>query len=243
MNLLLISNSTMAGEEYLSWPQPFILDFVRKNKIKSIAFIPYAGISLSNSGLNESYDIYTNKVKTVMEQFGVTVTSVHNTDTPADVVENSDCIMVGGGNTFFLTYMLYNTGLMAVIRNMAIVGKPYIGWSAGSNMACPTLKTTNDMPIVEPQSFNCLNLIPFQINPHYLDANPDGHGGETRQQRIEEFLIANPSVKVVGLREGSLLHISDDKIELKGSKRLRLFQFEELPMEFNPGENLDFLLK
>lgn len=243
MNLLLISNSTMAGEEYLNWPRPFILDFVKKNKIKSIAFIPYAGISLSQKGLNDSYDVYTNKVKTVMEQLGVKVISVHSANNPADVIKNSDCIMVGGGNTFFLTYMLYNTGLMAVIRNMAIAGKPYIGWSAGSNLACPTLKTTNDMPIVEPQSFNCLNLVPFQINPHYLDANPDGHGGETRQQRIEEFLIANPLVKVAGLREGSLLHISGDKIELKGSKRLRLFQFEELPMEFNPGENLDFLLK
>jgi dipeptidase E len=117
-----------------------------------------------------------------------------------------------------------------------------MGWSAGSNVACPALKTTNDMPITQPESFNCLNLIPFQINPHYLDANPEGHGGETREQRIEEFLTVNRDMTVVGLREASLLWIEDDKIELKGQKPIRLFKFGQAPTEFDVGADIGFLL-
>jgi dipeptidase E len=117
-----------------------------------------------------------------------------------------------------------------------------MGWSAGANVACPSLKTTNDMPIIEPASFNTLNLVPFQINPHYLDANPEGHGGETRQQRIEEFLVVNKKIKVLGLREASMLYLEGKLLKLLGSRDMRLFEFDKDPVEYKPGTDLSFLL-
>ena len=120
---------------------------------------------------------------------------------------------------------------------------PYIGWSAGSNVACPTIMTTNDMPVVEPDSFSSFNLIPFQINPHYLDANPAGHAGETREQRIEEFIEANPDVYVVGLREGTMLLAEKKKLNLIGPRPARIFRKGMAPKEVSTGDNLSFLLK
>ncbi len=117
-----------------------------------------------------------------------------------------------------------------------------MGWSAGSNVACPTLMTTNDMPIIQPESFNCLNLLPFQINPHYLDANPEGHGGETREQRIEEFLVVNKNMKVLGLREASLLFVEGKLMKLLGSRPLRLFTYGNKPEEFEAGSDLSQFL-
>jgi dipeptidase E len=117
-----------------------------------------------------------------------------------------------------------------------------LGWSAGANVACPTLRTTNDMPIVEPESMNCLNLVPFQINPHYLDVTVEGHGGETREQRLEEFLVVNHDVYVVGLREGTLLTLNKQKIELKGKRPARIFKSGLNPREIQPGGDLRFLL-
>jgi len=149
---------------------------------------------------------------------------------------------VGGGNTFRLVQMMHDTGIMAAIREKALAGTPFIGWSAGSNVACPTLRTTNDMPIIQPSSFNTLNLVPFQINPHYLDVNPEGHGGETREQRINEFQALNPEVVVVGLREASALHLDGEKLHLLGERSMRVFNAAKEPVEFKPGMNLDFLL-
>ena len=180
MKLLLISNSTMAGEAYLGWPQKHISDFLNRHKVKKVCFVPYAGVSLSNKSLEDSYDIYTQKVAAVFNALGFELESVHKAVNPVQMVREAESIVVGGGNTFHLVAALYETGLMEVISEKALAGTPYVGWSAGSNVACPTLMTTNDMPIVEPKSFKTLNLIPFQINPHYLDANPEGHGGETR---------------------------------------------------------------
>jgi dipeptidase E len=132
--------------------------------------------------------------------------------------------------------------LIESIRERVEAGLPYIGWSAGSNVACPTIKTTNDMPIVEPPSFNALNLVPFQINPHYTDEKLANHSGETREQRLAEFLKANPTVTVVGLREGSILRIEGERIELLGGKRARIFRNGEEAKELGRADSLEFLL-
>ena len=139
--------------------------------------------------------------------------------------------------------MTQDNGLIDVIRKKVKAGTPYIGWSAGSNLACPTLKTTNDMPIIEPSSFNALGFISFQINPHYLDANPDGHAGETREQRIEEFLEANPGMYVAGLREGTMLLLENNMLNLIGPRDMRVFRKGDKPFEVSSGQSLQFLLK
>jgi dipeptidase E len=241
--LLLISNSTNYGEEYLGWPRQYIKDFMEPSGVKDILFVPFAGVGLSQVSLEKSFDVYEQKVQGVFSQLGLNIRSVHHASDPVAEMKNAGAIAVGGGNTFYLVYMLHKLGLMDTMRESVIGGAYYMGWSAGSNTACPTLRTTNDMPIYEPGSFDCLNVIPFQINPHYLDANPEGHGGETRQQRIEEFLVINREVAVVGLREATLLEVDGDKIELKGAKQMRLFRFGEEPQEFNPGDDIGFLLK
>mgnify|MGYP001827587989 CR=1 FL=1 len=173
---------------------------------------------------------------------GYEVYSIHREKDPVLAVKDALAIAVGGGNTFHLVYMLHKLKLMKVIRESVENGLPFMGWSAGANVACPTLRTTNDMPIIEPASFNTLNLVPFQINPHYLDTNPEGHGGETRQQRIEEFLVINKEMKVLGLREASMLYLEGELLKLLGSRDLRLFEFDKEPVEYKPGSDLSFLL-
>jgi dipeptidase E len=174
----------------------------------------------------------------VFDKLGLELVSVHRFDDPLKAVSEAQCVATGGGNTFHLVAELHSHGLMEAIHNMVIGGMPYMGWSAGSNVACPSLRTTNDMPIIQPLSFDCMNLVPFQINPHYLDANPEGHAGETREQRIEEFLAINRDVTVVGLREGGLLEMDGNKMELKGKKSLRVFRYGQAPVEVNPGADL-----
>jgi dipeptidase E len=175
--------------------------------------------------------------------WGCNIVSVHSFSNPVLQVSKAECIIVGGGNTFRLVQMMHESGIMAAIREKAIAGTPFIGWSAGSNVACPTLRTTNDMPIIQPSSFDTLNLIPFQINPHYLDANPEGHGGETREQRINEFQALNTDVVVVGLREATALHVDEDSLHLLGNRPMRLFKSGQEPLEFEPGVNIDFLMQ
>lgn len=240
--LLLISNSTNFGEAYLGWPQEYIKDFMAPTGVKNILFVPYAGVGLDEESLEKSFDAYEKRVQSVFAELGLNIYSIHKEADPVDAVEKAEAIAVGGGNTFHLVAMMYQTKIMDAIRKRVLEGMPYMGWSAGSNVACPALKTTNDMPITEPASFDCLNVIPFQINPHYLDANPEGHGGETREQRIEEFLTVNRDMTVVGLREASLFWIEDDKIELKGSKPMRLFKFGQPAKEFEIGSDINFLL-
>ena len=126
---------------------------------------------------------------------------------------------------------------------MVLDGTPYIGWSAGANVACPTISTTNDMPITEPESFHALNLVRFQINPHYLDAHPEGHAGETREMRINEFLVVNPYIYTIGLREGSKMLIEEGEAKLMGDKNARVFKNGEEPTELAPGDNFDFLFE
>lgn len=240
--MLLISNSTNYGEEYLGWPRTHIKDFLDTTDAKEILFIPYAGVNLNIESIEASYDAYEKRVAAVYETLGYKIKSIHNFDDPVAAVENAQAVAVGGGNTFHLVYMMHKTGIMEAIRKRVIEGMPYMGWSAGSNVACPTLRTTNDMPIIEPESFNCLNLIPFQINPHYLDADPKGHGGETREQRIMEFLSVNRDIYVVGLREACYLLIEDNKLSLTGPKPLRIFKFGEEVRELDNNQDLQFLM-
>lgn len=242
-NLLLISNSTNAGEEYLSWPRLHIKAFLEESKVKKVLFIPYAGVNLSDKGLMASFDAYEARVKKVFAELGFELYSIHHEANAAEAIEEAESIAVGGGNTFHLVYMMHQKGVMKAIRKRIIEGMPYMGWSAGSNVACPSLRTTNDMPIIEPTCFQCLNVIPFQINPHYLDAHPDGHGGETREQRIAEFTTVNPSVYVTGLREGCYFRVKGNQLEHVGERSLRIFKGGETPYELKSGDDLSFLMK
>jgi dipeptidase E len=236
MQLLLLSNSTNQGEEYLGWPREILRKFIKKNDLKSCLFVPYAGVTVT-------WDDYTSRVGVVFGQLGCEVHSVHESNEPVQAVQLATCIVVGGGNTFRLVQMMHQTGIMQAVREKVLAGTPFIGWSAGSNVACPTLRTTNDMPIIQPAAFETLNLIPFQINPHYLDANPEGHGGETREQRINEFQALNPEVVVVGLREATALYLYDDKLDLLGARSMRIFVSGNEPVELEPGSDLSFLLQ
>ncbi len=235
MKLLLLSNSTNAGQEYLGWPKEMIREFLVKHGIKKCLFVPYAGVTIN-------YKEYADTVQKVFAGLGCELESVHNQADPAKSVRESDCIVVGGGNTFKLVQLMHEKGIMEPIREMVSGGTPFIGWSAGANVACPSMKTTNDMPIVQPVSFDTLNLVPFQINPHYLDASPLGHGGETREQRILEFLEVNRKTTVVGLREATALWYDNGHISLKGIRPMRVFRYHTVPVEYEHGSDIDFLL-
>lgn len=235
MRLLLISNSTMPGEPYLDYPKFEIQKFLGKKPVTAV-FIPYAAVTFS-------YDEYERKVEERFSEIGHHVKSIHRFADPVKAVKEAEAIVVGGGNTWQLTRTMRDNNLISVIRGRVSDGVPYIGWSAGSNVACPTLRTTNDMPVIDPKGFDCMNLIPFQINPHYLDKNPEGHGGETREQRIEEFLEINPDIFVVGLREGTMLKYESEKLELIGKLPARIFRKGEIPQELTATDDFNFLLK
>lgn len=234
MKLLLISNSTNAGEAYLDYPKYNIKEFLGPD-IKKTLFIPYAAVTFS-------FDDYEAKVQERFDEIGYLVDSIHKYDDLVKAVENAEAIVIGGGNTWQLTKMMQDNKLLEPIRKKVLAGTPFVGWSAGSNVACPTIKTTNDMPIIEPDSFNVCNFVNFQINPHYLDANPDGHAGETREMRIEEFIEANKNIFVVGLREGTMLQIIDKDIQLIGKRNARIFKYQTEPVEIKPGGDLSFLI-
>lgn len=234
MELLLISNSTNAGEEYLKYPMAYIKEFLNNRKL-NILFIPYAGITIS-------YDNYAEKVNSRFLEIGYNIQSIHTFSNPVKAVEQADCIVIGGGNTWQLLNLIQKNKLIEPIRNKVLAGCPYIGWSAGSNLCCPTIRTTNDMAVVQPESFNSFNLIPFQINPHYLDTNPAGHAGETREDRINEFIAVNQSIYVVGLREGSIFQIRNNTIQLLGKRNARIFRYGCETKELDPNQDFSFLL-
>ena len=233
MNLLLISNSTNAGEAYLQYPIKNIESFLKG--VKEVVFIPYAAVTFS-------YAEYEAKVQARFNEIGIKVRSIHRAKDPKKMIRQAEAICVGGGNTFALAKKMQEQGLMQAIRSKVAKGTPYVGWSAGSNVTCPTICTTNDMPIVEPSSFKAIGAVKFQINPHYLDANPEGHAGETREQRILEYIEANPRRWVVGLREGCMLHFHGGKMELIGSRPMRIFKKGIEPYEVNAGDDISFLL-
>ncbi len=213
-NLLLLSSSRVGNTDYLEHALPlidqFLIDSLQSaNTVKELLFIPYAGISIG-------FDKYESLVKTAFETLEISVTSIHHAADKIKTLGESQAIIIGGGNTFCLLNSLYQFELIQPLQHAVAQGIPYIGWSAGSNIAGPTIRTTNDMPITEPPSFNALNLLPWQLNPHYIDGNPPGHNGETRQQRIEEFLISNPGKKVIGIPEGTALKMVAEKLSYLG---------------------------
>ncbi len=234
MRLLLFSNSTYPGQGFLEHGNQEIIKFLGK-KPGRILFIPYAAVTLS-------YDVYFEKVKDKFKSLGYVIDSIHLSDDPGKAVKESDCIIVGGGNTFHLLQQIQKNNLTKPIANRVKAGALYIGWSAGINLACPTIRTTNDMPIIETENLKGFNLIPFQINPHYTDKQIEGHGGESREMRIEEFLKLNQQKYVIGLREGSSLKIEAEKITLIGKYGGRLFKYGNAPSELTSNGDLNFLL-
>lgn len=232
--LLLLSNSTNQGEPFLSFASTPIKDFLGEINGK-VLFIPFASVRFS-------YDDYEAKVRERFAEWGYEFQSIHACDNPQAALENAEAIVIGGGNTFHLLRALYENNLLEAIRARVSGGLPYIGWSAGANVACPTIRTTSDMPIVEPPSLNALGLVPFQINPHYTDATLDGHSGETRAERLAEFIEANPGTTVVGLREGSSLRIEGSDIALLGDKTARVFIKGQEARDYTAEESLEFLL-
>lgn len=232
---LLISNSTLHGSGYLDHCAEEIKQFLGNKS--TILFIPYA----RPGGI--TYDDYTSMATKRFEKMDISVKGIHEYSNPIDTVKNAEAIFIGGGNTFVLLSQLYKTEILTEIRKKVAQGMPYIGTSAGSNVACKNIKTTNDMPIIHPPSFDALNLVPFNINPHYLDPNPESkHKGETRETRITEFHCYNTEY-VVGLREGAILHVLNNNVTLKGTTGARIFQKETDPKEYQPGDTLNFLLK
>lgn len=230
--LLLISNSTQHGGGYLDHCAADMRDFLGPD-VERVLFVPWALCDR---------DGYAAKARERFSEMGLGLDSVHDTDEPRRAVREAQALFIGGGNTFRLLDTLHTRGLMDPIRERVAAGMPYLGTSAGSNVACPTIRTTNDMPIVEPPTFEALDLVPFQINPHYLDPDPSSkHQGETREQRILEFLEENDRV-VIGLREGSMLRVEGDRMELRGSTGARIFRRGTEAREVQPGTRLDGLL-
>lgn len=225
MRLLLISNSTNAGEAYLDYPKYQIRDFLGKASLNAV-FIPYAGVTIG-------FDDYEKRVQERFAEVGHSIRSIHHASNPVEAIREAEAIVVGGGNTFQLIKMIQDNGLIAPVREKVLAGTPYVGWSAGSNITCPTIRTTNDMPILEPESFDAFNLVPFQINPHYTDKNPPGHAGETREDRIMEYLAANPGDTVLGLREGCIFRVEGKTMTLTGERSVRLFRYNEAPVELD----------
>jgi dipeptidase E len=227
MRLLLLSNSRNPGQGYLEHVREEITDFL--GPIRDLLFVPYAGVEMSHGQ-------YADTVRRAFAEFGIEVRSVSEEPDPVAAVRRAGALAVGGGNSFQLLRLMYQHGLLAAVRVRVQAGVPYIGWSAGSNLACPTIRTTNDMPIVEPPSLAALGLVPFQINPHYTDEVIANHGGETRAERIAEFLVLNPDVPVVGLKEGSWLRIEGGEVRLGGPHSLRLFNAGQVPRDILPGQ-------
>ena len=228
--VLLISNSTLYGSGYLDHAEAEIRSFL--GDVKRVLFVPYALFDR---------DQYTATAQERFQRMGYALTSVHNASDPVHAVNDTDAIFIGGGNTFRLLKALYDFKLLDPIRERVAQGMPYIGSSAGSNVAGPTIRTTNDMPIVEPPSFEALALVSFQINPHFLDPDPNStHMGETREERIRQFLEENDT-PVIGLREGALLRIENGQTTLRGSSGARIFRCGVEPEEVAPGAHLDFM--
>ena len=228
--ILLISNSTLHGSGYLDHAEAEIRSFL--GDLKRVLFVPYA---LFNR------DKYAATAQQRFEKMGYALTSVHTAADPVQAVNETDAIFIGGGNTFRLLKALYEHELLLSIRERVASGMPYIGSSAGSNVASPTIRTTNDMPIVQPPSFEALGLVSFQLNPHYLDADPNStHMGETREERIMQFLEENET-PVIGLREGAMLRIENGKTLLRGSSGARIFRRGVTPEEVTPGAQIDFI--
>ncbi len=235
MRLLLLSNSRTEGMGYLEHALAHLRDFLPTD-VKEVLFVPYAGVTKTH------YD-YVEQVRPVFAALGANVVGLHRAHDAIDAVRRAQAIAVGGGNTWNLLRELRRNRVLPMIRQRVLEGMPYIGWSAGSNIAAPTIMTTNDMPICDPGGFDALALVPFQMNCHFLDGNPPGFKGETREERLREFGVLHPEVWVAGLREGTGLRIEGRSIALFGSAECRLFRGTQAARGVKPGDDLSFLLE
>ncbi len=228
--MVIASTSTLYGGQYLDYLLPVLSQFFKS--VDEVLFIPYArpgGISLEE---------YTSKAREAFSKIEKVVKGIQEFEEPKKALANAEAIFTGGGNTFLLVKTLHDLNLMDVLSKRIESGARYLGTSAGSNITGPTMQTTNDMPIVYPSSFHTLNCIPYQINPHYLDPDPNSkHQGETRETRIKEYHTLN-KIPVIGLREGSWLEVTGEKIVLRGEYKARLFKKDEIPLEIEPGTHL-----
>lgn len=231
--IIIASTSTLHGGSYLDYLLPVLQSHFKD--CKSILFIPYA----RPGGI--SHDEYTQKVSEAFQTINISVKGIHEFENAENAIKNTEGIFTGGGNTFLLVTQLYRNNIMQVLSETVKNGTPYLGTSAGSNICGLSMQTTNDMPIIYPPSFQTLGLIPFNLNPHYLDPELQSkHMGETRETRIKEFHAFN-NTPVLGLREGSWLEVKGDKIILKGDLSARLFQQNQAPTELEPESNLSHL--
>ena len=235
--ILVFSSSRTGNGGYLQMALPVIKNFLGDH-LFTIAFIGFAAV-------DNNYEAYADMVRTAMSSLPYKIITVKPDDAKA-TIENADVIITGGGNTFKLLHDIYDCQLLDVIRDKVNKGTPYIGWSAGANIAGPGIGTTNDMPVIAPKSFNALGLLPFQINPHYTNAKPAGHNGETRDQRLEEFMQMNPGLPIVALPEGTALQLEGNQLHFIGEKGAVLFYWDEKGVatkrEILPDEDLSFLL-
>lgn len=235
LDLLLLSTSTVHGSGFLDYAEGDIVRFLDGRN--SLLFIPFA----RPGGM--SHDEYTTRVRERLGTLGVAVTGIHETPDPHEAILQTDAVFVGGGNTFVLLGALYRGGLLEPIRELAHAGTPYIGSSAGSNVAGLTIGTTNDMPIVHPPSLDALGLMPFNLNPHYVDPDPEStHMGETRETRIREFHAFNEQ-PVLGLREGAMLRVQGGEAKLWGVRGGRLFRQRTEPTDLEPDADVSFLMR
>ena len=229
--ILLISNSTLYGSGYLDHAETEIRSFLAD--LKHVLFVPFALYDR---------DKYAATAQQRFAKMGFGLSSIHTASDPKQAVHEAEAVFIGGGNTFRLLKALYDLDLLAPIRERVEAGMSYIGSSAGSNVAGPTIRTTNDMPIVQPPSFDAIGLVSFQINPHYLDPDPNSkHMGETREERIRQFHEENDT-PVVGLREGAVLRIEHGETVLRGSTGARIFRKGLEPIETFPGAHLNAFL-
>ncbi len=230
--LLLISNSTNHGQGYLDHVLAEIDGFL--GPVRRLVFVPFA---------LKDREGYGAKAAERLAAIGVEVRTLTADEAGLRLARETESVFTGGGNTFRLLKTLQESGLLPILRERALAGMPYLGSSAGTNIAAPTIRTTNDMPIVQPASFEALGLVPFQINPHYLDADPGStHMGETREQRLKEFHEEN-EMPVVGIREGTWIRVEGDRATLGGARGARIFRQGQEPEERETGESLDDLLQ
>jgi dipeptidase E len=228
--VLLISNSTLYGSGYLDHAENEIRGFL--GDVKSVLFVPFALYDR---------DAYASTARERFQKMGYDLESIHTAADAQQAVDDAEAVFIGGGNTFRLLKALYDADVLQTIRRRVAEGMPYIGSSAGANVAGPTIKTTKDMPIVQPPSFDALGLVPFQISPHFLDPEPNStHMGETQEERILQFLEENET-PVVGLREGAMVKVENGSHILKGSSGARIFRKGHDPVETRPGEKIDHL--
>jgi len=232
--LLLLSSSRAPGTDFLEHARGHIRDFLGP-KVKRVTLVPYAAVTWSYAALTE-------RVVPVFRELGYACVGLHEARDPLAALAAAEALVVAGGNTFRLLQQLQALKLLGPLRERVRSGVPYLGWSAGSNLACPTIRTTNDMPAVWPDGGDALGLVPFQINPHYTERSLPEHHGETRDDRLREFMILNPGVTVVGLREGSALRVEDGRLELLGNLSARVFRGGEA-QELAPGASAQFLLE